>query len=285
MFDLFTHDDLDGVGCAVLATLWAKKLNEPIEVHYCTLGTINRNVNAFLDEHKKTDRILITDISVDPRTAQRLNSLKKAQKDRLQLLDHHPAHPDMPSYPWMTVNTAEDVCGTSLLYDVCPEHLYDTWRFDQDILSYSEKLNFLHEILGHEAFVEMALDDLEKGQPFRISYYWEQAIHHRMEERDLLCRRKERAMHVIEFEGCQTAVVYADQDISSLADYVLREHPEIEIAAVIYMPSGVSLRTKREDIDLTKIAWKYGGGGHPKAAAFRFDSAIVPKITELIMGS
>ena len=60
MRELFTHTDLDGIGCAVLATL---AFHKDVTIHYCNYETINEQVNDFLD-HDHGGEIFITDISV-----------------------------------------------------------------------------------------------------------------------------------------------------------------------------------------------------------------------------
>ena len=101
--------------------------------------------------------------------------------------------------------------------------------------------------------------------------------------RNKMFESKEREMIVTEFEGYATGVLFADEHASSLAEYVFQRHPELDIVAVIYLPSGVSLRTRRDDVDLTEICHARGGGGHQKASAFRFDSDAAEQVVELLM--
>ncbi len=298
MIYLFTHTDLDGMGCAVLATLHARMKNEEIRIEYCGYNTINRNVIQLLDNVRpgRRDRIYITDLSVDARTAARLDR----QPCPCRVLDHHPPKPGSQSYPWMNIQIREDVCGTSLVYDellreelgdtgpaadfsrdVC---LWDTWRFDKEIISRSEILNTLHDLIGHDAFLDMAVDDLSAGRPLEIPYYLERAAQGYIENRNAVFESKERNMIRTVFEGCETGVVFADDNASSLAEYVFQRHPELDIVAVIYLPSGISLRTRREDVDLTQICHARGGGGHQKASAFRLEADQARQVVEMLLG-
>ena len=43
---LFTHDDLDGVGCAIVARL---AFPDDLVVRYCSYKSINSEINSFLD--------------------------------------------------------------------------------------------------------------------------------------------------------------------------------------------------------------------------------------------
>ena len=83
--------------------------------------------------------------------------------------------------------------------------------------------------------------------------------------------------------GYRTGIVFAERDISLLADYVFDRHPDLEIVAVCYMPAGVSLRTRRDDIDLTEICRQRGGGGHQKASAFYLPGDAAKRAVDQIL--
>lgn len=281
---LFTHDDLDGVGCAVIAHLAFPK---DLAVTYCSYKTINQEINSFLDSAPLDAHILISDISVDEETASLLDSFN------VRMYDHHPIKVHRP---WMTVDTSVTQCGTSLLAAallpdmsdavrtfvdaVC---LFDTWRFEKGVNSFPERLNTLHSILGHRGFVEMTVQALSQNEPFTIPHYFELAINNSFAERDRYFERKEKAMVVTNFEGYKTGLVFADREISLMAEYVFQRHPDLDIVAVCYMPAGISLRTRRDDINLTEICRKRGGGGHQKASAFYLASDVAAKAVDVIL--
>jgi len=281
---LFTHNDLDGVGCAVIAHL---AFPSWLSVKYCSYKTINDDVNAFLDTAPADVQIIISDISVDEVTASRLDAFN------VRLYDHHPIK---VLRPWMTVDTSPTQCGTSLLATallpdmseavrdfvdaVC---LYDTWRFEKGVGSFPERLNALLGLLGPRAFVEMVVSALSDNESFTIPYFFEMAIAHSFEERDYYFEKKEQAMVTTTFEGHTVGLVFADRDISLMAEYVFQKHPNLDIVAVCYMPTGISLRTRRDDINLTEICRSRGGGGHQKASAFYLPGDTVSKAVDIIL--
>ena len=282
---LFTHNDLDGVGCAVIAHL---AFPSWLSVKYCSYKTINDDVNAFLDTAPADAQIIISDISVDEPTASRLDNFN------VRLYDHHPIK---VLRPWMTVDTSPTQCGTSLLAaallpdmsDAVREFvdavcLYDTWRFEKGVGSFSERLNALLTLLGPRAFVEMVVSALSDDEPFTIPYFFEMAIAHSFEERDNYFEKKEQAMVTTTFEGHTVGLVFADREISLMAEYVFQRHPDLDIVAVCYMPTGVSLRTRRDDINLTELCRARGGGGHQKAAAFYLPGDTAIKAVDIILG-
>lgn len=83
--------------------------------------------------------------------------------------------------------------------------------------------------------------------------------------------------------GYKTGVVFAEHDISLMAEYVFQKHPRLDIVAVSYMPAGVSLRTRRDDINLTEICRQRGGGGHQKASAFYLSGKAAEHAVEQIL--
>ena len=61
---LFTHTDLDGIGCAILAYLAFRRKN--VEVEYCDYSNVNDKVRDFFyngnwDEY---EQVFFTDISI-----------------------------------------------------------------------------------------------------------------------------------------------------------------------------------------------------------------------------
>ena len=73
---------------------------------------------------------------------------------------------------------------------------------------------------------------------------------------------------MFQHEKYKFAVVFAEENISDLGNYLCRNF-DIDFAVMILSDlRTVSLRTIKEDIDLSAIAKKYGGGGHRKSAGF-----------------
>jgi bifunctional oligoribonuclease and PAP phosphatase NrnA len=86
-----------------------------------------------------------------------------------------------------------------------------------------------------------------------------------------------------DFEAAGAAEPFSE----GIIDY-LRAVEGAEIAALIREPPSqdgpsrrVSLRTRAEDIDVSAIARKSGGGGHPQAAGFSSESSV-EEITEFL---
>ena len=71
-------------------------------------------------------------------------------------------------------------------------------------------------------------------------------------------------------------IIFADKYISELGNKLCELHPELDFVVLINMSTlTVSYRTVKNDLDLSDIAKRFGGGGHPKASGSRFDASIV----------
>ena len=179
MIKLFTHTDLDGIGCAILAQLVFGKEN--INISYCGYDSIDNKVKEFISKDE-FEKCFITDISISDELAKEIDE----RFDNIYLLDHHPTAIDLNKYEWCNVKIEENgikTCGTELFYNylvdndiLYPSILsldaiininkfvdtvrdYDTWRWeslgDEGIIS--KKLNDLFKIYGKEEFIEWAI--------------------------------------------------------------------------------------------------------------------------------
>ena len=162
--------------------------------------------------------------------------------------------------------------------------LFDTWQFKKGAHSLPERLDALHVLLGHRGFEDMVLQSLADDETFVIPYFFNVAVTHYFDERERYFEKKEKNMVRTNFCGYKTAIVFAERDISLMAEYVFQKHPNLDIVAVCYLPAGVSLRTHRDDINLTEICRQRGGGGHQKAAAFYLKRDALGKAVEVILG-
>ena len=115
MVKLFTHTDLDGIGCAILAKL---AFGDNVNIEYCNYDNINESVKKFINgEINNIDMCNITDISINDELA---NEIDKTFT-RFHLLDHHPTALDLNKYNWCQVlieneETHIKTSGTELYY-------------------------------------------------------------------------------------------------------------------------------------------------------------------------
>lgn len=308
MINLFTHTDLDGLGCSVLMHLHAAQTyNTSLSVAYCDYDNINKKVSDFIDllvmsdeagVTKPTHReIIITDLSLDEETAKKLDDYCIAHyfTTTIHLLDHHKTAEWMSEkYPWAYVNAHPEVCGTSLVYDkffhqcldaldefvnaVC---LYDTWRFDQNKLCLSKQLNYLASLYGYEEFVNYAIGQIVgtdaygmricsphfvlSDELWGITYSYDQRV------KEYIDQRVAQSRSIFVNNYYSVAIATASKLFSQVGNKLVEKYPDADFAMVLdFEHSKVHLRGGENCPNLGEFAKRYGGGGHPKAAAFPF---------------
>lgn len=291
MDKIFTHTDLDGVGCAVLA----KYSNPEIEVEFCDYDNVNQKVTDFLDNNIALGDLYITDISVSDDIAQRLD-----YDTDFILLDHHPTALDLNKYKCCTVkvedeNTGLKTCGTELFYRWLVEYGYlirskvldkfveiirdyDTWRWADlgEDGKICKQINDLLHIYGRDNFINWCLSSLIQRNFPNLDNTERALLNLRQEEIDRYVEKKNKEMITQELCDKVSGVVFANKFISELGNRLCKMHPEIDFVTMIDIEDcTVSYRTIKDDINLGRdVAALFGGGGHPKAAGSQFDKTV-----------
>lgn len=186
MIKLFTHTDLDGIGCAILA--FCAFSEENVDVTYCNYSTINEKLKELIDMPQSFDAIFITDISPNEEIAAELD----ARYSNIRLLDHHSGLKYLDKYPWATIDL--ESCGTKLFYEelckiecsfedtaltrklrdthICSDgvfkafvyevFLYDTWKWVDSgkIGTLAKQMNDLLYIYQRDEFINWAMTQL-----------------------------------------------------------------------------------------------------------------------------
>lgn len=305
---LFTHTDLDGIGCAILAYLAFGREN--VDIEYCDYSNVNDKVVEFWDdpELEAYDYIFITDISIKEKLA--IHITNEASEPRVRLFDHHATALGLNKYDWCEVSVMNDTLGiktsgTELFYTYLRrrgrfEHLsvnvignidgfvdivrdYDTWRWKElgkkGIIR--KQVNDLFYIYGREKFIDWALGQILTLKLYRgisdFPIYSEKDIallDQKQKDIDIYVEEKNRQLfNRVDEVGHTYGVVFAERYFSELGNRLCELNTDLAYIAMIDISSGtVSYRTIRDDIDVGgEIAHAYGGGGHPKAAGSTFD--------------
>lgn len=300
MIKLFTHNDLDGLSCALLAKLAYGK--ESVDFETCRYEDINDKIQLYFDEkqYEAFETCFITDISMKDELANYINTLISASSDYISLIDHHISAIDLNQYDWCHV-TVEDTngqkcSGTSLFYEklltldvpnkdklltpivkgfVEKVRRYDTWDWKMLDDLESKQLNDLFYILGKERFLDYWLERLEKGQgDFCFDEVQLLLLELKQNEIDQYIEARNEELIVKEIAGYQAGIVFANRFQSELGNELALLHPELDFIAMINVGGGVSCRTAKEDVNLAEIAALFGGGGHAKAAGLPVSDEI-----------
>ena len=304
LIKLFTHTDLDGVGCAILAKL---AFGEEVDISYCNYDDINENIMNYLNNNDDSlSYIYITDISVNEEVAELLD-----KRGGVVLLDHHPTDLGLNKYPWCKV-MVEDLngvktSGTKMFYhwlgmDRClNEELetnealsrfaelvrnYDTWRWSElgEDGVICKQVNDLMYLYGRDRFITWCISEIHDGVFPRLYSADELLLNTKQKEIDEYVEEKNEQLFTSPMCGRVCGFVFAEKYVSELGSRLCKMHPEIDYVAMIDMGSKtVSYRTVKDDIDLGKdVAQLFGGGGHPKAAGSEFSVDVQFKTIEKI---
>lgn len=312
---LFTHTDLDGIGCAILAYLAFGKEN--VDVEYCNYDDVDNKVSQFFIKGNsgKYDKVFITDISINDDLAGVID--RHVMSRSWSLFDHHQTALGLNKYDWCNVliEAADEsglkTCGTELfgvyllmqgmfnrysntvvnniLQFISVVRDYDTWRWTTmgDDGMNSKYTNNLLDIYGRDRFIEVMSARIYTGFP-SITPEEDLLLEQRKVEIDrYVIQKKEQLIRARDTYGHLYAYVFAERFFSELGNRLCQMTPELDYVVIIDISNGkISYRTIRDDLNLgTEIAHAYGGGGHAKAAGSTFDreyisGLIVKKLLE-----
>jgi uncharacterized protein len=296
---LFTHTDLDGGGCAIVAITRFGKEN--VDVTYCDYHDVNQKINEFVfsDEIGHFDQIFITDISVSEQVAGGLDMLHSEGLIDIQLLDHHETAEWLNEYEWATVSPVHEdgtsSSGTSMLWDflggpgdildfVEKVRRYDTWEWVKVYNDRTAKqLNDLFYIYGRDKFVESAYERISDKGTFYFTET-EELLNKLNEEEIERYLNKCRKLMTTEMIGkYKVGVVFAEQFPNDVAHTLHQENPELDLIAIVNMSSKkVSFRTERDDVNVGQFAKYFGGGGREQTAGAELDLAQFNQIKNII---
>lgn len=304
---LFTHTDLDGVGCAILAYLAFGIEN--VAVEYCNYDDIDLRVSQFFIKGNpgEYDKVFITDISINENLAADID--RYAKSGLWQLFDHHQTALELNRYYWCNVlveapdGSGLKTCGTELfgvyllsegLFDCYGKTTinnilqfigivrdYDTWRWTTTgrYGMNSKHVNDLLDIYGREQFIDVMCIRIRVYTAFpSITPDEFLLLEQRKAEIDrYVIQKNEQLIPAKDIHGHSYGYVFAERFFSELGNRLCQMNPGLEYIVMIDICNGkVSYRTTRDDLNLgTEIAHSYGGGGHAKAAGSTFDREYI----------
>ncbi len=295
---LFTHTDLDGVGCAVVAHHF---FGENVDVAYCDYHNVNGKVSALLDDQLALgmyDVIYVTDISVNEEVGERINADVSSMSRIWCLLDHHATAEWMNKYQWAGVVVESQGIkrsGTDLFFRwlagwnyvdggnirefVEAVRSYDTWYWAKTGDQAAKDLNDLFWLIGRDRFVERFTVD-----PSVALTHTERLLLEIERERiNAYITGKVRQLTTHSIGGHTVGIVFADRYQSELGNHIVTERADIDFVAMIDPAKSVSYRTDGK-VNVGLFAQIYGGGGHKNAAGSPVSDVVRQTIIESLYG-
>lgn len=305
MIKLFTHNDLDGLACALLAQIAYGK--ESVDFETCRYEDINEKLNLYLEEkqYEQFDYCYITDISMQEELAVLINEHFEEPSKFITLHDHHISAIGLNQYPWchVIIENQEGIkcSGTSLFYHALLQseapyksileksivkdfvekvRRYDTWDWQRLEDVESKQLNDLFFILGKERFLDYWFERLMTStEEFGYDDTQKLLLELRQNEIDQYIESRNEEIIEKEIAGYKAGIVFANRFQSELGNQLALLHPELDFIAMINVGGGVSCRTAKEDVNLAEVAALFGGGGHAKAAGL----PVTDEIREMVI--
>ena len=274
---LFTHTDLDGIGCAVIAKL---KFGDNVDIEYCNYGDINIKVEKFLLDSSKHfyDFIYITDISVNEDV---VTIIEAEVKDKIKILDHHKTSLWLNKYEWAKVTEFDEelnekTSGTYMFYKEFYNggkikelsntiRKYDTWIWKDENDIIPKKLNDLMYIYGRDIFINSMIEYCNGFDADLITYEDEFLLSLKQKEIDNYLESKNKSMIKTCLFGLSVGIIFAERFHSEIGNRLCEMNDDIDLVIIINIDYSISYRTIK-NIDLSEIAKSFGGGGHPKAS-------------------
>ena len=298
MIKLFTHNDLDGVSCAIIAILAFGKEN--VDINYCDYTNINEQVKSFINSDKveQYENIFITDISITEEIAKEIDNKHLP----IALLDHHESSKVLNQFNWAISKEKNsngiNTCGTELFFNWLLEHDcmkyntnirhyveavrdYDTYRFKNENNMYPKQLNDIFHIVGYDEFIEDIIKLLEANLSVDIEANPTWKILLNIEQKkinsDIDSCEKNMSIGTLEYSSDESytyGFVIATNYISEIGNELNKKHPELDLI-IILGRNSLSYRTIHKNVRCDLIAKKFGGGGHPMSAGSPIDFSLI----------
>ena len=305
---LFSHWDLDGYGCNILLKYLFSDV-DCVNTNYDKINELITNF-IDSEDYKNYEVIYITDISVSKEVAEKIQKIyEKGFKiqlldhhKNLEWLNKYEW-----ANVYYTEIVRDTISGTKLLYnnllcnkfeltpdrlslysfekDTCLEELvylidsYDTWKWKEEDDICPKQLNDLFFILGAEQFESGLINSYYDS--FEVMEKYKFLLERKQKEIDELYKKLVNNM-VIKTINCSNismgdsksytaGIIFSENYASELGNRICEARDGIDFACIINMrDKRVSLRSTKEDIDVSHIAsYFHLGGGIKHAAGFQ----------------
>ncbi|MCM3639156.1 oligoribonuclease [Sporosarcina luteola] len=284
MYKLLSHNDLDGVGCGILAKM---AFGKQVKVRYNSISGLNREVEWFLENGDKETFLFITDLSVNEENENRLERFYQ-DGGKVQLIDHHKTALHFNEYEWGHVEVEDEeeklTSATSLLYEylVTHEHMepsesiaefvelvrqYDTWEWEKNNNQSAQRLNALFFLMTIEEFEDKMISRLSSDEHFNFDEFEKKLLDMEEDKIERYIRRKRRELVQTETGEHFAGIVYAESYHSELGNELGKEYPHLDYIVILNIGGKrAGFRTIHEHVDVSEVAGQFGGGGHAKAS-------------------
>ncbi|WP_332696901.1 DHH family phosphoesterase [Halalkalibacter lacteus] len=284
MYRLYSHNDLDGVGCGILARL---AFGNDAYIRYNSVQGLDFQIERFLEGDRLDDVLFITDLSVNKENEQRLEKHKE-KGGKIALLDHHKTALHFNEYDWAEVtveyNDGRLAAATSLYYEYLVKQNYlkrsssvdqfvdlirqwDTWEWEKNETLDAKRLNDLFFMISIDEFEERMVKRLQESDSFSFDEFEIKILDMEETKIERYIRRKRKELVQTFIDDYCVGIVHAESYHSELGNELGKDSPHLDYISILNVGGKkISFRTIHETIDVSAVANQFGGGGHAKAA-------------------
>lgn len=300
---IITHGaDTDGIACAMLLKLIDPKATTIM----CEIFEVDNIVKKHIEENifSKYDNIYITDLGIKEETANLIEEDDEL-KNKIKLFDHHITNINLNNYSWIKVELEEEngkASATTIFYRYLVEtyqnelllsnkviefvelvRQIDTWEWAKNNNLEAKKIGDIFIFYGGYTFMSEFLKKLRDKEGKLFDEKEEFIFNLEQDHITSYINKKEKTLIIKQIDEYKVGVVFADIYKSHLGNVLSEKYKDvIDFIIIIDLSKAISYRAFKEDVDLSKFAERYGGGGHKKAAANSLPEGIRDKIFDMI---
>lgn len=303
---LFTHEqDIDGLTCASLA----RETNFELDLELCKTFALDEKIIKYIDDKRiyDYDLILVTDLCPNEEVLNIIEADHRLHK-KFQVLDHHKTAEKFNSYDFVTViseNQEHKESGASLFYkyllnneyikcsdtlDELVEHVraYDVWEWQKNDDLLARKLHIVFETQGIEYYLEMIKRIIKENKKIKLNKAEEKIVEDFNQELYNTINKSLNSMAVLDLtiDGAIFKVGYINIDYkyrNDVADMVKKDNSnEIDAIGMIMNDRDTVSYRSVKNIDVSIIAYYFGGSGHKDAASNPKDNELFQKTLKLL---
>lgn len=300
---LFRHNNLDGVGCEIILR---RKIKEDIDSKACDYDTIDQLISSFLKKciPGSKSEIYILDICPSKDTCLALQEAYVDKTIDVLLVDHHKTRAWVKQYLWAKFDQRH--CATQLTLNelglnpnsdsmdirefVKAVESWDLWQLDSPYRKRGEDLNALLNFLGDEVFINAFVEDPNADENFEPFKYALEILKRNIERyvQWIVNSQLDKSAYIMDGKGHSFKIIFASEHVSRVGSAILAHKDAQDLHYVVVVDpitNSCHLRSREgENIDVSEIATKFGGGGHTHAAGFKTNikNPIRERIAELL---
>ncbi len=273
----FYHNDIDGKCSGAIVARYTNNYRKDDYIEY------DYSTSIPVEKLKNGETVYFVDLSFSVNTRNSLEEIIKTKKCQIIWIDHHQSSMDLiekfPEYNNLLGIRKEGISGAALTwmyfndcdFEKCPRFIqliskFDCWQLDEpNILRFKYALEARDYDIFESIWSTLIRDENNQRQ-FLDKMVGEGKIIEKYAKNELKEYRKRNGFES-EIEGMRCFVV--NRSINSLVfGDKIDDYPIVSTYVYDGTRYKYSIYTSNPDVDCAKIAEKYGGGGHRKAAGF-----------------